>query len=156
MGEGSPEISVWLPPECGGLEIGRGVATRRTFVWTLSTDELGHALHCGLVVRAAKVHTDHGLVRKVATLAVSPDISTDAPIRAFIYQGERVEMHARRGDKRIVYALAYPDLARLVVLQRPAFVSAAGAPPVLVMATLSVGGVEIESPDANEDSDAEG
>jgi hypothetical protein len=78
MVEGSADVAMWLGPSCETREVGRGIATRRGFAWTLSADEMARAIECSLTVRVRTIDDDGARVRKVAKLPVSVALVPDA------------------------------------------------------------------------------
>ncbi len=79
MLDGSADVSMWLGPTCASREVGRGIATRSGFAWSLSGDEVGHAIECNLVVRAHGIAEDGSRVLKVASLEVAVALVSDGP-----------------------------------------------------------------------------
>lgn len=78
MLDGSADVSMWLGPTCESREVGRGIATRSGFAWSLSSDEVASALWCNLVVRAHGIDDDGNRVVKVASLDVSISLVPDS------------------------------------------------------------------------------
>jgi hypothetical protein len=78
MVDGSADVAMWLGPSCEAREVGRGIATRTGFAWSLSSDEMARAIECSLTVRVRTIDEAGARVRKVATLAVSVQLVPDA------------------------------------------------------------------------------
>lgn len=76
MEDGSADVAMWLGGTCEPAEVGRGIATRSAFRWSLSSDEVARAIECGLVVKAHGVN-DEGL-RVVKTAALEVGVSLEA------------------------------------------------------------------------------
>jgi hypothetical protein len=77
MVDGSADVSMWLGPTCETREVGRGIATRSAFAWSLSRDEIARAIECSLVVRVRAVDADGNRVRRTAELPVSASLEAD-------------------------------------------------------------------------------
>ncbi|CAN5924405.1 hypothetical protein BH11MYX4_BH11MYX4_19900 [soil metagenome] len=77
MLDGSADVSMWLGPSCAEREVGRGIATRAGFAWSLSGDDVARAIQCNLVVKAHGVDEDGNRVLKVASLDVSVSLVPD-------------------------------------------------------------------------------
>jgi hypothetical protein len=75
MVDGSADVSVRLGGDCEHLDVGGGLSTPSTLVWSLGDGDVADAIRCGLVVRA---HAREGArsVDRVAELAVAVDIAT--------------------------------------------------------------------------------
>ena len=78
MLDGSADVSMWLGPSCESREVGRGIATRSGFAWSLSSDDVARAIRCNLVVRAHGIDDDGNRVVKVASLDVSISLVPDS------------------------------------------------------------------------------
>jgi hypothetical protein len=76
-GEGSADVSMWLGESCEPREVGRGIATRSGFAWSLSREEVGRAIECSLVVKVRAVDEEGQRVRRVAMLPVSVQLEAD-------------------------------------------------------------------------------
>jgi hypothetical protein len=74
MMDGSADVSVRLGSDCDHREVGGGVSTRSTLVWSLGDDDVADAIGCGLVVRA-RVRDGTRHVNKVAELGVTVDMA---------------------------------------------------------------------------------
>jgi hypothetical protein len=77
MNDGSADVSMWLGESCEKREVGRGIATRSGFAWTLSRDEIARAIECNLVVRVHAVDDEGRRVRRTAELGVSVALQAD-------------------------------------------------------------------------------
>jgi hypothetical protein len=77
MLDGSADISMWLGPSCEAREVGRGIATRSGFAWSLSGDDVARAIECNLVVKAHGISDDGTRVVKVAALDVGVSLVPD-------------------------------------------------------------------------------
>ena len=77
MLDGSADVSMWLGPTCEEREVGRGIATRSGFAWSLSGDDVARAISCNLVVKAHGVDEDGNRVLKVASLDVGVSLVPD-------------------------------------------------------------------------------
>lgn len=75
--DGSADVSVWLGESCEKREVGRGIATRSGFAWSLSRDEVARAIECNLVVKERAVNDEGQRVRRVAELPVSVSLEAD-------------------------------------------------------------------------------
>jgi len=88
MLEGSADVSMWLGPACEAQEVGRGIATPAGFSWSLSVDDVGRAIPCGLVVKAHGM-TEEGLrVVKTASIDVSVSLVPDGAEVVRLYTQE--------------------------------------------------------------------
>jgi hypothetical protein len=76
MVDGAADVSVRLGGDCEHREIGGGVSTRATLVWSLGDSEVAEAIGCGLSVRA-RVRGGPRPVNKVAELDVAIDVSPE-------------------------------------------------------------------------------
>jgi hypothetical protein len=74
MHEGSSDVSVSLDEGCEHREVGGGIATPSTLMWTFAADEVADAIGCGLLV-VARARTPAGPVLKVASLAVVAQVA---------------------------------------------------------------------------------
>ncbi|CAN5874545.1 hypothetical protein BH11MYX4_BH11MYX4_39130 [soil metagenome] len=88
MLDGSADVSMWLGPACEAQEVGRGIATRAGFSWSLSVDDLGRAIRCGLVVRAHGMTDEGSRVVKTASLDVSVSLVADGAEAARLHTQE--------------------------------------------------------------------
>jgi hypothetical protein len=77
MVDGAADLSVRLGGDCEHREVGGGLSTRSTLVWSLSDHDVAEAIACGLVVRA-RVRDPTRYVNKVAELEVAVDMAADA------------------------------------------------------------------------------
>lgn len=94
MKEGSADVSMFLGDDCGAREVGRGIATRSGFAWSLSRDEIARAIECSLVVRVHAVDAEGHRVRRTAELAVSASLESDGAenVRLFRQESEGASM----------------------------------------------------------------
>jgi hypothetical protein len=69
MVDGAADVSVRLGGSCDHREVGGGMATPSTLVWTLSDSDVAASMKCGLNVRA-RAHDGGRRVNRVADLAV--------------------------------------------------------------------------------------
>jgi hypothetical protein len=76
MVDGSADVSVRLGGDCEPREVGGGLSTPSTLVWSLGDRDVADAIRCGLVVRARGRDRAH-YVNKVAELAVAIDLAAD-------------------------------------------------------------------------------
>ena len=77
MLDGSADVSMWLGPTCEEREVGRGIATRSGFAWSLSGDDVARAIECNVVVKAHGVDDDGNRVLKIASLDVGVSLVPD-------------------------------------------------------------------------------
>lgn len=77
MLDGSADVEMWLGPSCDAREVGRGIATRNGFTWSLSSDDVARAIECDLVVKAHAIDEDGIRVVRVAPLEVSVSLVPD-------------------------------------------------------------------------------
>ena len=77
MLDGSADVEMWLGPSCDAREVGRGIATRNGFTWSLSSDDVARAIECNLVVKAHAIDEDGIRVVRVAPLEVSVSLIPD-------------------------------------------------------------------------------
>ncbi|MDB4934818.1 MAG: hypothetical protein JWP87_1790 [Labilithrix sp.] len=77
MADGSADVSMWLGDSCEKREVGRGIATRSGFAWSLARDEVARAIECNLVVRVRAVDDEGHRVRRTAELSVSVALQSD-------------------------------------------------------------------------------
>jgi hypothetical protein len=115
MTDGSPDVSIRLGGDCEAREVGRGVATRQAFTWSLDEEELTDAFRCSLVVRARGRSEQGYVVAKAAlevSLTVTPadgdseglsDIPTDLAARA-VLRGQPLRIDHRDFDVSISIA----------------------------------------------------
>lgn len=87
-GGGSADVSMWLGEECETREVGHGIATRAGFAWSLSRDEVGRAIECGLVVKVRAIDEEGQRVRRVAALSVSVQLEADGADRVRLFRLE--------------------------------------------------------------------
>lgn len=76
MVDGAADSSVRLGGDCEHREVGGGLSTRSTLVWSLGDRDVAEAIACGLVVRA-RVRDPTRYVNKVAELQVEVDMGAD-------------------------------------------------------------------------------
>ena len=180
MVDGAADLSVRLADGCGGREVGGGISTLSTIVWTFGAADLADMLGCDLVVRA-RVRSERGYVTKAATLSVGVDTSVagepeSEPPQAIEYglSTEAVSITFRpvkpgaklsAGDSLIepapidgeerpgdarTFDIPCGDFARSLILRRPLMLD--GVP---FDTSLSVGGTALEpdptSPEPTED-----
>jgi hypothetical protein len=90
MKDGSADVSMWLGESCEAREVGRGIATRSGFAWSLSRDEIARAIECNLVVKVRAVNADGRRVRRTAELPVSVSLESDGAelVRLFRQESE--------------------------------------------------------------------
>ncbi len=105
MLDGSADVSVWLGPTCEEREVGRGIATRSGFAWSLSGDDVARAIACNLVVKAHGVDEDGNRVLKIASLDVGVSLVPDG---ADLVRVLRQETEGK--DTRMTFAM--PSRAR--------------------------------------------
>jgi len=74
MVDGAADVSVRLGGECEHREVGGGLSTLSTLVWSLGDSDVAESIRCGLVVRA-RVRDGVRYVHKVAELAVAVDVA---------------------------------------------------------------------------------
>jgi hypothetical protein len=74
MVDGAADVSVRLAGPCEKREVGGGLATRSTLVWTLGDGDLADAIRCGLLLRA-RVRDGTRAVDRIAGLGVAVDVS---------------------------------------------------------------------------------
>jgi hypothetical protein len=139
MGEGSADVSLLVGDACGSTEVGRGMATRSTFVWALAEDELAMAIKCDLVVQA-RVVTENGVIVKSLSLAVLPEVVSSAAdeglsLQATTTSENGVALPFGSGS----HAVSQLDFARAVIMQRPLVVEGASFDT-----SVAVGGIGLE------------
>jgi hypothetical protein len=88
MTDGSADVSMWLGQECEAREVGRGIATRSGFAWSLSRDEIARAIECNLVVRVHAVDAEGQRVRRSADLPVSATLQADGAENVRLFRQE--------------------------------------------------------------------
>jgi hypothetical protein len=88
MTDGSADVSMWLGSECDSREVGRGIATRSGFAWSLARDEIARAIECGLVVRVHAVDAEGHRVRRTADLPVSAALEADGAENVRLFRQE--------------------------------------------------------------------
>ena len=74
MVDGAADVSVRLGGDCEHREVGGGLSTLSTFVWSLGDADIAAAIGCGLLVRA-RVRDGARYVHKVAELPVAVDVA---------------------------------------------------------------------------------
>ena len=74
MVDGAADVSVRLGGDCEPREVGGGLSTLSTLVWSLGDREVAAAIGCGLAVRA-RVRDGADWVNKVGELAVAVDLA---------------------------------------------------------------------------------
>jgi hypothetical protein len=77
MVDGAADLSVRLGGSCEHREVGGGLSTPSTLVWSLGDSEVAEAIGCGLAVRA-RLRDRDGSVNKVANLDVTVDVAAEA------------------------------------------------------------------------------
>ncbi len=80
MEDGSPDVSILLGPTCDSREVGHGIATRVTFTWNLTKDELARAIECSLVVKVRAVDDDGRRIRRQAAVPVGVILVADEAV----------------------------------------------------------------------------
>ena len=88
MLDGGADVSMWLGETCEKREVGRGIATRSGFAWSLSRDEIARAIECSLVVRVRAVDDEGQRVRRTAILPVSVALAADSTDQVALYGQE--------------------------------------------------------------------
>lgn len=88
MLDGSADVSMWLGPTCETREVGRGIATRSGFAWSLSRDEIARAIECSLVVRVQAINDDGERVLRTADLPVSVALEADGAEEVRLFRQE--------------------------------------------------------------------
>lgn len=88
MEDGSPDVSMWLGPACETREVGRGIASRSGFAWSLSRDEVARAIECSLVVRVRAIDEDGRRLRRTATLDVGTALVADTAENVRLFRQE--------------------------------------------------------------------
>jgi hypothetical protein len=73
MTDGAADVSVHLGAQCDRREIGGGVSTPSTLVWSLGEEDLAAAVRCGLQVRA-RGREGRRRVDRIADLPVTPSM----------------------------------------------------------------------------------
>jgi hypothetical protein len=76
MVDGAADLSVRLGGTCEHREVGGGLSTRSTLVWSLSDHDVAEAIGCGLLVRT-HVRDPTRYVNKVAELEVTVEMAAD-------------------------------------------------------------------------------
>ncbi len=76
MVDGAADVSVRLGGDCEPREVGGGLSTLSTLVWSLGDGDVAEAMGCGLVVRA-RVRDGQRYVNKVADLGVNVDMAVE-------------------------------------------------------------------------------
>jgi hypothetical protein len=74
MVDGAADVSVRLAGPCEKREVGGGLSTRSTLVWSLGDADLAEAIRCGLLLRA-RVRDGARSVDRIAELGVAVDVS---------------------------------------------------------------------------------
>jgi hypothetical protein len=90
MVDGSAEVSLRLGGECDHRDVGGGLSTPSTLVWSLGEADVADAIACGLVVRA-RGRDGAQLVDKVADLTVATDIAGTASAEGAGASGSDIE-----------------------------------------------------------------
>jgi hypothetical protein len=78
MLDGGADVSMWLGETCETREVGRGIATRSGFAWSLTRDEIARAIECSLIVRVRAIDDEGQHVRRTAVLPVSVTLAADS------------------------------------------------------------------------------
>src|SRR5262249_3793648 len=128
---------------------------RLGFVWTLSADELAVAYRCDLAVRASGVATSHGKVRKVAAVTVNFAVDGDEEVSQTISDESSLSLVVGEGDAKTTYGLSHVEIARLALLQKPAFVGGTEGGAMRVRARVIVGNVDITKPEDSAPDEAQ-
>ena len=76
MVDGAADVSVRLGGDCEHREVGGGLSTLSTLVWSLGDRDVAAAIGCGLVVRA-RVRDGTRIVNKVAEVDVTVDVAAE-------------------------------------------------------------------------------
>jgi hypothetical protein len=74
MVDGAADVSIRLGGDCEHREIGGGLSTPTTLIWSFRDGDVADAIGCGLTVRTRVRERGHA-VDKVAELAVGVDVS---------------------------------------------------------------------------------
>lgn len=107
MADGGSDVSMWLGGTCARHEVGRGIATRSTFAWTLSRDEIARAIECGLLVRVHAVDEEGTRVLRTAELGVGVALQSDGAEESRLAEQEslgtstRLVFYARKRAPRL-------------------------------------------------------
>ena len=125
MHGGSADVWVTLGDDCKGREVGGGMATPSSLVWTLGEDDLAGALACDLEV-IARTATSSGYVLRRASVAVSaemrPSPSQEPPPLPSLSRSD-VEMEVvfagGSAEETPSFVLPHRDFARSVLSSRP-------------------------------------
>lgn len=91
MENGSADVSVWLArgvEGCDPLEIGRGFATRSSFVWRFDAKEIARAHECNIVVKARGRDDEGRRVVRTSEVVVAITIASDDEERASLPKQE--------------------------------------------------------------------
>jgi hypothetical protein len=75
MVDGAADVSVMLGDACDRREVGGGLSTLSTLVWSLGEAEVADALACDLVIRA-RVRTETGHVMKEAPVSLTSSVTS--------------------------------------------------------------------------------
>jgi hypothetical protein len=82
MVDGAADVSVRLGGDCEHREVGGGLSTLSTLVWSLGDRDVAAAIGCGLVVRARVRDGSARIVNKVAEVDVAVDVSAEEGLNA--------------------------------------------------------------------------
>jgi hypothetical protein len=74
MVDGAADVSVRLGGDCAHREVGGGLSTQSTLVWSFGDNDVADAIGCGLLVRA-RVRDGTGYVNRVGELGVAVDVA---------------------------------------------------------------------------------
>lgn len=74
MVDGAADVSVRLGGDCEPREVGGGLSTRSTLVWSLGDRDVAEAIGCGLMVRA-RIRDGARWVNKVAEIGLTVDMA---------------------------------------------------------------------------------
>jgi hypothetical protein len=147
MSDGAADVEVRLAGACDPREVGGGVSTLSTLVWTLGERDIADAIGCGLAVRV-RVREGGRTVYKTADLPVAVDVGAgedpdagDAPgLESVGVTPEGVELVLTSGR----FVVSRTDFARRVLHGDCFHLDGASFAP-----SLSVGGtaVEVDAPE---------
>ncbi len=107
MLDGAADVSMWLGSTCEQREVGRGIATRSSFAWSLSRDEIARVIECSLVVRVHAVDDEGRRVLRTAELPVGVVLQSDGAEESRIAEQEalgsstRLVFHSRKRAPRL-------------------------------------------------------
>jgi hypothetical protein len=175
MNDGSADVSILLGTACEPRELGGGLATASSLVWSLAEDDLAGALGCDILV-VARASTSTGTVLKTAPVPVGVEMASsgsDEAAQPPDVQRSTSEMRlvfpsgsARDSDRLSVgdslvepsqalsdsqqttheFAVSRHDLARAILSRRPLRLGRSSFD-----VSVSVGGVPLEVDQVPED-----